>query len=81
MAAWERFQSASRRFLGHSPELIGWVPADMAVAQSVQKRVPVTMSFPESDAALAMQRVAQWGPIDHARTTSAFYEKARKALR
>lgn len=80
-AAWERFRSASQRFLGHQPEYVGWVPADPAVGQSVQRRVPVTLSFPTSAAAQAIQRVAAWGPIDHARTTSAFYEKARKALR
>ncbi len=80
-AAWERFRSASQRFLGRQPEYVGWVPADPAVSQSVQRRVPVTLSFPTSAAAQAIQRVASWGPLDHARTTSAFYDKARKALR
>ena len=56
----------------------GTVPA---VLQSVQKRTPVTLSFPASEAARAIRHVAAWAPIDHARTTSAFYEKARKALR
>ena len=80
-AAWERFRAASQRFLGHQPEYVGWVPADPAVAQSVQRRQPVTLSFPESAAAQAVGRIAAWGPIDHARTASAFYEKARRALR
>ena len=63
------------------PEFVGWVPADAAVAHSVQVRVPVSLSAPESEAARAIRRIASWGPIDHARTASAFYEKARKALR
>jgi flagellar biosynthesis protein FlhG len=80
-AAWDRFRGASNRFLGHHPEYVGWVPADPAVAQSVQRREPVLLSFPESAAAKALAKVAAWGPIEHARTTSAFYEKARRALR
>ena len=31
MDAWERFRFASHKFLGHTPELIGWIPADPAV--------------------------------------------------
>jgi hypothetical protein len=41
----------------------------------------VTLLEPGSRAALAVQKIAEWGPLDHARTTSAFYDKARKALR
>jgi flagellar biosynthesis protein FlhG len=81
LAGWERFRGASQRFLGHQPEFVTWIPADPAVAQSVQQREPVTLSFPESPAARALQRVVAWAPIDHARTASAFYDKARKALR
>lgn len=81
LAAWERFKGAALRFLGTTPEFIGWVPADEAVSRSVQARVPVSLSEPQSRAAKAFQHVAAWGPIDHARTTSAFYEKARRALR
>lgn len=81
LAAWERFKGAALRFLGTSPEFIGWVPADEAVSRSVQARVPVSLSEPQSRAARAFQLVSQWGPIDHARTTTAFYEKARRALR
>ncbi|MBI5363824.1 MAG: AAA family ATPase [Planctomycetes bacterium] len=79
--AWDRFKAASLRFLGASPEFIGWVPADDAVARSVQARVPVAVHEPESRAARAFAHVSAWGPIDHARTTSAFYDKARRALR
>jgi hypothetical protein len=39
------------------------------------------ISYPESAAAHAIERVARWAPIDHARTSSAFYERARRALR
>ncbi|MFT4647450.1 MAG: flagellar biosynthesis protein FlhG [Planctomycetota bacterium] len=80
-AAWERFRAASQRFLGLQPEFIGWVPADPAVGHSVQARVPAVMSAPDSAAAKAISAIAKWTPIDHARTTSAFYERARKALR
>ena len=80
-AAWDSFRSVSERFLGHSPEFVGWVPADPAVSSSVQRREPVVGSYPTSPAATSLAAVADWGPIDHARTTSAFYEKARRALR
>lgn len=80
-AAWDRFRGASQRFLGREPEFVGWVPADPAVSQSVQQREPVTLSFPDSPAAKAIRTVTEWGPIDHARTTSAFYDRARRALR
>lgn len=81
MGAWERFKAASLRFLGSSPELIGWVPADDAIARSVQTRVPVTIGEPESRAAKALVKVGAWNAIDHALTTYAFYDKARRALR
>jgi flagellar biosynthesis protein FlhG len=79
--AWERFKATSFQFLGHHPELVGWVPADEAVSRSVQARRPVSLTEPQSRAARAMARIAEWGPIDVARTTSAFYERAGKALR
>ena len=81
MDAWERFRFASHKFLGHTPELIGWIPADPAIPQAVQMRQPAVLSYPESPAARALKRVAGWPPIDHARTASAFYDKARRALR
>lgn len=81
IAGWERFRAATERFLGHSPELVAWVPADAAVGRSVELRSPVTLSAPESEAARAIRGVAGWPPIDHARTASAFYERARRALR
>jgi flagellar biosynthesis protein FlhG len=79
--AWERFKATSFQFLGHHPEFVGWVPADEAVSRSVQARRPVSLSEPGSRAARALARVADWAPIDVARTTSAFYERAGKALR
>jgi len=81
MDAWNRFRGASHKFLGHAPELIGWVPADPVVSQAVQLRRPAVLSFPESAAAKAITKVAAWGPMDHARTTTPFYVKARRALR
>ena len=80
-SAWKRFSDASQRFLGHRPELVGWVPADAAVGRSVEARHPVSLLEPESDAARAMLSVSRWGPIDHARSASPFFERARSALR
>jgi len=80
-AAWERFKAASLRFLGHCPEFVGWIPSDDAVGRSVQARSPVMVMEPASRAAKAMLKVSEWAPIEHARTTSGFYERARKALR
>ena len=51
------------------------------MARSVEERVPVTILDPESPASRALDVVANWGPIDHARTARAFYERARHALR
>ena len=81
MDAWNRFRGASHKFLGHAPELIGWVPADPVISQAVQLRKPAVLSFPESPASKAICKVAAWGPMDHARTTTPFYVKARRALR
>lgn len=80
-AAWKRFRSASQRFLGHSPEYIGWIPADPAVLASVQERVPVTVSRPDAPASVALSTVAEWRSIEHARSAKAFFDKARRALR
>jgi flagellar biosynthesis protein FlhG len=80
-SAWQRFQSASQRFLGHAPELVGWVPYDMAVLRSVEQRVPVTLLEPESPSALAIDAVSRWAPIDQSRGARAFFDRARAALR
>src|SRR5262245_25740785 len=47
-SAWERFQGASQRFLGHVPEFVGWVAYDPAVLRSVELRVPVVLLEPGS---------------------------------
>ena len=80
-AAWERFRSACHRFLVSQPEWIGWIQADEAIGRSVEARVPVTLSAPESPAAKALLEVSDWGPLDLARTSSAFYDRALRALR
>lgn len=77
----ERFESVATRFLGHTPEYIGWVPQDDAVYWSVQRRRPVTQGAPDSKAARALTGVAAWEAIDVARTSRPFYERARRALR
>ena len=65
-AGWDRFRTASQRFLGSQPEFIGWVPQDPEVGHSVQARRPITISKPGNQAAQAIARIAQWTPIDHA---------------
>jgi len=82
-AAWERFQNVSTRFLGDAPEYLGWIPQDEAVARSVQARSPVCLVEPESEAAIALARVASWEPIrrdDRRRAPAGFYERARRSL-
>ena len=80
-SAWERFRAASQRFLGHSPEWVGWIPADPAVQRSVEARIPVTLLEPAAPASRALSTVAEWGPIDHAKSARPFFERARTALR
>lgn len=80
-AAWERFRGVSHRFLGTTPEWIGWVPADEAVGRSVQHRAPVSQLAPTSAAAAALRGVAEWKALDSARTARTFFERAREALR
>jgi len=79
--AWERFRGAAHKFLGHTPELIGWVPVDPAIPQAVQMRSPAALSFPGCDAVHALEKIADWAPIEHARSATPFYERARRALR
>ena len=80
-SAFERFRNASQRFLGKAPEFAGWVPYDEAVLRSVQARTPVGISNAKSAAAVAIRSLADWEPLDIARTSSSFYERARRALR
>ena len=80
-SAWERFRGAAHRFLGHEPELVGWIPADAAVQRSVEARVPVSLLEPDSAAARALGAVTSWAPIDRARGERPFFELARAALR
>ena len=81
MSAWERFRTAGMRFLGREPTLVGWVPYDDAVARSVQMRKPVTQLEPDSRASQALAGISSWDALETARTTTAFYERARRALR
>ena len=79
-SAWERFRSACHRFLASHPEWIGWIQADEAVGRSVEARLPVTLGEPDSPAACALREVARWNALEHARTSSAFYDRALRAL-
>lgn len=76
-----RFADAAERFLGVSPEWLTWIPADQAVASSVERRLPVVLGEPTSPAARAIARVARWEAIDAAHGVSAFYDRAREALK
>jgi flagellar biosynthesis protein FlhG len=80
-SAWERFQSAAQRFLGHAPELVGWVPYDLAVLRSVEARVPVSLLEGDSPAARAIDAVSRWPAIGECRAPRAFFDRARAALR
>ena len=80
-SAWDRFRSACQRFLASSPELVAYVPADAQVLCSIEHREPVSTLAPDSPAARALTQVSNWPPLDFARTTTAFYERALKALR
>lgn len=80
-AAWDRLRSACQKFLVAQPEWIGWVPADEAVSSSIDKRVPVSLSEPESAAGRAIRAIAGWEALDLARTSNAFYDRALRALR
>jgi flagellar biosynthesis protein FlhG len=80
-SAWERFRGASQRFLGHSPEWVGWVPADAAVGRSVQARVPVCLQEPDSPSAHAIAAISDWRPIELAKSARPYFERARGALR
>ncbi len=80
-AAWERFRGVAQKFLGREPEYLGSVPADEAVARSVDARRPVVSTEPDSAAASAFRSIAAWSALDLARTPTAFYERARRALR
>lgn len=77
----QRFDTVANRFLGCTPEYIGWVPQDEAVHRSVQQRRPVCLTAPEARSARAIEALSGWAPIDSARTSRSFYERARKALR
>lgn len=80
-SAWERFSGACKRFLGDVPTRIGTVPADSAVSESVDARVPVCVFAPSSRAARGLTEVSRWPQIDIARSVTAFYERASRALR
>lgn len=81
MAAWERFRAASQRFLGHSPEFVEWIPADVAIVRSVQNRVPVALADPDALSSRSLEVVADWPALELARTSRPFFDKARRALR
>jgi len=80
-SAWERFSSASRRFLGASPELIGWVPSDDRIGESVEERAPLLMGDCDGPGARALKEVVRWEALEHARSARPFFERARRALR
>ena len=72
---------AAERFLGSSPEWLGWVPADQAVGRSVERRRPVVLEEPGAPSSRVFALLAAWEGIDAATSVTPFYERAREALR
>lgn len=54
----ERMVAVSRKFLGREPRFVGSLPEDRAVARSVNARVPVVRSEPDSAFARALETLA-----------------------
>jgi flagellar biosynthesis protein FlhG len=54
----QRIVSTCQRFLGISPEVLGWIPFDDAVRAAVKARTPITLLRPDSPASKAMRRIA-----------------------
>lgn len=79
-SAWERLRGVCRKFLGRQPELVGHVPADLAISRSVDLRTPVALVDPDSLAAQALAKISRWPQIDVARSVEPFYERALNAL-
>jgi flagellar biosynthesis protein FlhG len=79
-AARERFQSVAMRFLGRQPASAGWVPLDMAVLDSIERRVPVAQLAPDSGAAGALRRLAAWSGLQHELDPQPFFRRARMAM-
>jgi len=86
-AAWERLRGVALRFLEAEPRYLGWVPADMAVSDSVEQRIPVSLASPHAESARAITRISCWDILDSRRDLEkpsgrgSFYERARRALR
>ena len=81
LGAREKFDDVAQRFLKNTPEFVGWIPQDDAVVRSVNLRLPACLSDPDAAASRALLAVAAWDGLDCARTASAFFRRARRALR
>ncbi|MDP6538062.1 MAG: AAA family ATPase [Planctomycetota bacterium] len=81
LGAREKFDAVSQRFLKSRPEFVGWVPQDDAVGRSVNLREPACLSQPHAPASRALTALADWDGLSCARTATAFYRRARRALR
>ena len=55
----EQLQAAIKRFLGRELSILGMIPADRHVLQAVREQRGVADLFPQSPAALALQRMAE----------------------
>ena len=58
-ATFRRLQSATQRFLGLTPELLGVVPRDEAVYRAVQQQVPFVLASPHVPASRAVYAMAR----------------------
>jgi flagellar biosynthesis protein FlhG len=54
-----RIASVAQRFLGYTLPLIGWVPRDDRVSDSVRKRRPLLLEHPRSPAARGVRQLSE----------------------
>ncbi|AFM01790.1 MULTISPECIES: MinD/ParA family protein [Desulfitobacterium] len=55
---YERLESAAKRFLNASVNLLGWVYEDMSVGRAIMKQEPIGVSYPRSTAYQCIQWIA-----------------------
>ncbi|MEW6072573.1 MAG: cellulose synthase operon protein YhjQ/BcsQ [Planctomycetota bacterium] len=53
-----RISRVCRRFLGRLPRLVGWIPDDAMVRESVNRRRPLVLHAPEAPASRALKQAA-----------------------
>lgn len=59
IAAAEKIQSVSQRFLRKKIDFLGWIPDDPFVVDSVAKKRPFLLAYPEAPASRALAKIAE----------------------